>query len=301
MRDIIRTGLIRINLEDEMKRQFDLKKEAQKHVILTAHRGVCGGNIPCNTLDAFKAALLQKADMIELDVGRSKDGTLYIFHEGCERAQLKCETPFRQMTDKEISELRYVNADGVFTSNKVNTVDEAFSFLKDKCYINVDKFDLYPDDIIKAIKKHDLMSQVVVKTPAENMKLDIIEAIAPELPYIVIINEEDKVTDEIASRNINFVGVETVFKSESSPVATDEYRRKIHERGLLLWGNGIVFNYKRVLSAGHSDDISITGDPDNGWGWLARKNFDIIQTDWPLQVRMYLEEKGLYWREGSSK
>lgn len=281
-----------------MRRQFDLRTEAREHVILTAHRGVCGGNIPCNTLDAFRAALYQKADMIELDVGRSKDGTLYIFHEGCERVQLKCETPLREMTDKEISELRYVNMDGALTNNKVNTVDEAFAYLKNKCYINVDKFDLYPGDIIQAIQKHGIMSQVVVKTPAENMHLDVIEEISPELPYIVIINEEDKVSEEIARRNIHFVGIETVFKTENSPVATDEYRRMIHDRGLLLWGNGIVFNYKRVLSAGHSDDVSITGDPDNGWGWLARKGFDIIQTDWPLNARMYLEEKGLYEKGG---
>lgn len=234
--------------------------------------------------------------MIELDVGRSKDGTLYIFHEGCERVQLGTEKKLGEMSDAQIKELRYLNADAIPTVHGVNTFDEAFEFLKGKCYINVDKFVFYPDDITRAIRRHGMMDQVVVKTPAERMQLDVIEALAPEMPYIVIIKEKDEVSDLIAHRNVNFVGIETVFAHEDSPVGTDAYREEIHRRGLLLWGNGIVFNYKRVLSAGHSDDVSITGNPQDGWGWLARKGFDIIQTDWPLQAALYLKEAGLYER-----
>ena len=47
--------------------------------IVCAHRGVSGGNIPCNTLPAFKAALYQGAEMIELDVSKSKDGGFFVF------------------------------------------------------------------------------------------------------------------------------------------------------------------------------------------------------------------------------
>ena len=234
--------------------------------------------------------------MIELDVGRSLDGTLYIFHEGCERVQLGTDRKLGEMTDQEIRELRYLNTDAVPTVHGVNTFDEAFEFLKGRCYINVDKFNLYPDDIIRAIRRHGMMDQVVVKTPAKQMQLDVIEALAPQMPYIVIIDEEDHVTEEIARRNVNFIGVEMTFKTEESPVGTDAYREKMKKRGLLLWGNGIVFNHKRVLSAGHSDDVSVTGHPDDGWGWLARKGFDIIQTDWPREAYLYLNETGLYER-----
>ncbi|MBQ9301182.1 MAG: glycerophosphodiester phosphodiesterase family protein [Clostridia bacterium] len=280
-----------------MNKQFDLREEAKNHLLIAAHRGVYGGNIPCNTLDAFRAALFQKADMIELDVGKSRDGTLYVFHEGLEKVQLNCDRPLGSMTDAEIKTLRYVNLDRTPTANGINLLDEAFEFLKGKCYINVDKFALYPADIMRTVKRHGLMQQVVVKSPAEKMRLDAIEELAPEIPYIVIIKEEDRVTEEIFHRNINFIGIETVFSSEESPVAQDGYRERMHRRGLLLWGNGIVYNYKHVLSAGHSDDVSITGKPEAGWGWLARKGFDILQTDWPLQIRMYLEENNLYFKE----
>ena len=277
-------------------RKFDLRQEAKDHIILVAHRGVAGGNIPCNTIAAFQAALLQKADMIELDVGKSKDGTLYIFHEGCEQVQLGIDKKLGDMTHDEIRRLRYLNTDAVPTIHGVNTFDEAFEFLKGGCYINVDKFTFYPEEIIRAIRRHGMEDQVVIKTPAERMQLDMIEALAPDFPYIVIINEADTVTDAIASRKVNFVGVETVFKTEQSPVGTDAYREKARAHDWLLWGNSIVFNHKRLLSAGHNDDVSITGAPQDGWGWLAQKGFDMIQTDWPLQAYLYLQQTDCYER-----
>ena len=38
----------------------------EKKILLVAHRGVCGGNIPCNSLQAFRSAINMGADMIEL-------------------------------------------------------------------------------------------------------------------------------------------------------------------------------------------------------------------------------------------
>ena len=59
-----------------------------------------------------------------------------------------------------------------------------------------------------------------------------------------------------------------------------------------MWANAIIYNYKVQLAAGHSDDTSLTVDPDLGWGWLADRGYDIIQTDWVLAMRQYLESTG---------
>ncbi len=42
-----------------------------KRILLAAHRGVCAGNIPCNTAESYEAAIIQGADIIELDVSVS--------------------------------------------------------------------------------------------------------------------------------------------------------------------------------------------------------------------------------------
>ena len=64
--------------------KFDLKQTAKEKIIVVAHRGVWSGNIPCNTIAAYNAALAQGADMIEIDVDMSADKKLWIFHQ-CRR------------------------------------------------------------------------------------------------------------------------------------------------------------------------------------------------------------------------
>ena len=41
---------------------------------------------------------------------------------------------------------------------------------------------------------------------------------------------------------------------------------------------------------GHSDDVSVTGETEKGW--LADRGYDIIQTDWTLALKTYLEKTG---------
>ena len=60
-------------------------------VLVAAHRGVAGGNVPCNSLLGYRGALRQGADIVELDVSRSLDGTLYAFHPCMEPRFLRSE------------------------------------------------------------------------------------------------------------------------------------------------------------------------------------------------------------------
>ena len=48
--------------------KFDIRETASERVILCAHRGLWGGNIPCNNIIAYEFALTEGADMIEIDV-----------------------------------------------------------------------------------------------------------------------------------------------------------------------------------------------------------------------------------------
>ena len=101
-----------------------------------------------------------------------------------------------------------------------------------------------------------------------------------------IISETDKCTEDLLKRKINFIGAEVLFKTEESQVASPEYIDAMHKKGLLLWANAIVYDYRAVLTAGHTDDSSLTGDPYSGWGWLVDRGYDIIQTDWTLAAKL---------------
>ena len=249
------------------QKSFDLVRDARRKTLLVAHRGISGGNIPCNTIAAFDAALADGADMIELDVSRSLDGTLYVFHGGCELAHLGLCRPLTDLTDAEIRVLRYLNCDLGITEHPVYTFDDVLEHLKGRCYINVDKFALYMQPITEAIRRHGMQEQIVVKTGVSGderskEQLDRVEQIAPDLNYIAILQEEDNCTEQALKRNMRYIGVEAVFKSDAAPIAQESYIKRMHDLGLVVWGNAIVFSYKVVLAGGHSDDRSIQGDPE---------------------------------------
>lgn len=277
---------------------FDLKATAREKIILVAHRGASGGNIPCNTLAAYEIALKQGADMIEIDADMSADGKLFVFHPGMESAHLNQKIDIARMTADEVTRLRFVNFDDTPTQFPVNTLDEILDAFKGRCYINVDKFWEHPREISDAIRAHGMTEQILVKTAPKKELFDVIEAYAPDIQYMVILREDaGDVHGELMRRRIRYVGQELLFKTESDPVARDEYLSSLKRDGILTWVNAIVYNYQTVLNAGHSDDRALTESMDEGWGWLARKGFDFIQTDWPLMLKSYLESENLLIRK----
>ena len=91
---------------------------------------------------------------------------------------------------------------------------------------------------------------------------------------------------------LNYVGAEVLFKQDDSAMASEAYIQEMHEKGLICWVNAIVYSYRAVLSGGHNDDVSVSQDPDSGWGWLLKKGYDVIQTDWPLALSLYMKRSG---------
>jgi glycerophosphoryl diester phosphodiesterase len=258
---------------------------------LAAHRGICGANIPCNSLAAYKIALDTGADVVEIDVSKSKDGVYFIFHPGMERKFIGEGISLPDMTAKKIKKLRLLNSDGVPTSYPLPTLAEALELLKDKAYINVDKFWNDVEGISAAIRRAGVEKQVIVKTYTDGESLDRVAKYAPDFMFMPMVNKVDEVTDALLARGVNIIGTEILFDSESDPVISREYIDRMHERGLLIWTNAIVYNEKAVISAYHTDDISLTDSPERGWGWLADRGADFIQTDWLAYAKVYFESK----------
>ena len=271
--------------------KFDIREAAKERVILCAHRGVWGGNIPCNNILAYDIAIAQGADMVEIDVTMAGDGELFIFHPGMEQRHLGQDIHLEKMSSAEIKKLRYCNYDGVPTEIPLNTLDEVLEHLKGRCFINVDKFGDHPAKIIEKIKRHDMKDQIILKCAPREENLAVIEKYAPDIQFLPIIREDNGIHEMLQKRNINYIGSELLFTTMDSELASEEYREKMHRDGKLCWVNSIVYNYKAVLSAFHSDDTALAGNPEFGWGWCA-DNFDIIQTDWIGAVAEYLNKTG---------
>ena len=265
-------------------------RQARNYPFLTAHRGVCCANVPCNSIAAYKIALNQGADVVEIDVSKSKDGKFYVFHPGMEHVFLKSEH-LSKLNSWEIDELFLLNQDSVKTSYKVPTLDEVFALLKDKVYINVDKFWTDVEGITEAIRKAGVEKQVIVKTHVDEESLAKVEKYAPDLMFVPMVRDKDEITEDLLKRNINLIGVEVLFKDDTADCISDKYIEKMHEKGLLIWTNSIIYDENDIINGYHSDDVSVADSPDKGWGWLIDKNVDFIQTDWLLALKCYLASR----------
>ena len=275
---------------------FNLFETAKKNVMIVAHRGTCGGNIPCNTLAAYNIALKQGADMIEIDVEMSADGKLFIFHPGAERPHLFYNERISRMNSEDIARLRFVNQDDARTQFGINTLDEIFEAFKGRCYINVDKFWGHPKEIAQAIRRHNIGDQILVKSGLSKNVLDVLEEVAPELQFMAVVKDSFDEHKALMARDINYIGAEVLFSDDTNYLASPEFIDMMHKDGKLVWVNSIIYDYHTQLSGGHSDDSALTESEEYGWGWLADRGFDFIQTDWPIMLINFLKETGRYYR-----
>ena len=163
---------------------------------------------------------------------------------------------------------------------------------KNRCILNLDHgWKCFPD-MIAAVRRHGMEEQVLLKAPATEENLKAVEDLAPDMMFMGIIKNEDTITPLLESMKIRYVAAELIFDREDSPLISPEYIKGHHDKGRLLWCNAIVYNYQKVLSAGHTDDVAVLGDPDAGWGWIVDRGFDIIQTDWTRELKDYLDSRG---------
>lgn len=275
---------------------FNIYDKAKENIIVVAHRGVSGGNIPCNTLTAYEIALKQGADMIEVDVSCSCDGKLFLFHPGMEIEHLDKDINLSEMTYKQIRNLRYVNYDNTPTQFRIAGFEDFLEQFKGRCFINIDKFWGNPELIYKTIRRHGMTEQMLVKSKPSKKVYDVLENLCPELPFIPIVSENHESHSELMIKNINYAGAEVLFKKDDSYLASPEFIEMMHRDNKLVWVNSIIYDYKEQLSGGHSDDTAMTVSEDYGWGWLADRGFDFIQTDWTMMLIDYLKKSGKYYK-----
>ena len=88
---------------------------------IMAHRGA-SAYVQNNTLEAFRLAEEMGADGVELDVRRTKDGELVVFHD----ASLEVDGAKRLIADLTLEELRAIDLNGC----TVPTLDEALDYLR---------------------------------------------------------------------------------------------------------------------------------------------------------------------------
>ena len=270
---------------------MDYLSSLNGRVFVAAHRGLASGNVPCNSIPGYKAALRTGADVIELDVSRSLDGTLYCFHPGMEKRFTGSDKLISQMHDDEADRLRLLNMDGAVTDEKVPLLRDALALMKGRCLVNVDKFWTDIPGISGLIREMGMADQVIIKAAPKQEFLSLIRRYAQDMPFMPVVFSDNGLHDMLVKdRSIRYAGAEVIFSGEDSEFCRPEYIEKLHKDGCAIWVNPIIYDYHQQLTAGHTDDIAVSEDEDYGWGWLIDRGYDILQSDFPLQLKTYIRQ-----------
>ena len=135
-----------------------------------------------------------------------------------------------------------------------------------------------------------MYDQIILKSHPEREELEILEAAGPELMYLPILRDPAKL-DFVKQYRVNLYGAEVIFEEEESVFTSETYIDEMHRQQKKLWVNAITLNDTIKLTAGHDDNSAILSGMDEAWGWLLDKGYDIIQTDWPLLLKNYIEKR----------
>ena len=294
-------------------------------VYIMAHRGMAGANIVDNTVESFEVALQAGADMLEMDVCRSTDGEYFIIHDGTEQMMFGMDRNVTTMTSQEIRQLCFLNKNRTRIEHHPHDFDEVLDYLKGRCILNLDRCWDHWDEVLPIVEKHQMEDQILLKSPAAPKYIDFLDSYDTKYMYMPFINDPEEL-DLVKNKNINFVAVQVDSYHIGDAAMEPDFLRKLEKEGLnraicamtlcyplsrdtieaqiKKWSDksdpGTAEKIARRLkdggmrpANGHDDDRSVLGNPDDGWGWLIDRGFNILMTDWPLQMALYLKQKGL--------
>lgn len=277
------------HINENLNRRFQ-----EKGCLIAQHRGARGGNIVGNTLPAFETSLLLGADMFELDVSRSTDGTLYCFHDTTEDMNLRVHINIEQLSDHVIDELQQYNSIWEPSGFGVQRLEDVLTRFSNGELFNVDRSWGKLQETFALLKKYPhAIQQALMKAPAKAELLDQYESEPTKFMFMPIINKLADIDLVLSYENINLVGFELIAKSEHDSLWQDALIKELHKKGYFVWYNAITLSglEKHIMTAGYDDDRSIKQGFDKGWGVLLDKDVDIIQTDWPELLSRYRDSR----------
>lgn len=272
-----------------MNTLFDFAKTIDRPLIV-AHRGTPIGSAYPNTYASAIGAFNSGADIVELDVVRSKDYNYYAFHDGYERLTFDTDKGIAELLKDEISQLRYGK---VLGGSGVCGVEEYFPLLSriGTNFVNIDRsWRYWGNGFLEALSETGNHGYRILKSPPSEEYLDQLAATDVPFPYVAIVTTKQEVEQVRKRRDINLVGFEVLAHTPSDELANVDYLRSLKDHGLLIWLNALNLENLVPLFLGFDDDTSVFEDPNRGWGRLVEYGADIIQTDWPWLARRYFEQ-----------
>ena len=261
---------------------------ANKEVTVVAHRADWRF-APENSLAAIESSIRLGADVVELDVQKTKDGQLILMHDKTLDRTTTGKGKVVEWTLDSIRTLRLKNGAALRTKHRVPTLEEALLTAKGRVMVNLDK--AYPifDEIFPILEKTGTVEQIIMKgsKPVAEVKKDLGKYL-DRIIYMPIVHLDrpgamQQIDDFM--KELHPVAFELLFESDTCQFPK-QVRTKLEGKSK-IWYNTLW----DTMAGGHDDDKSLE-NPDEGYGYLIDKlGATIIQTDRTAYLLEYLQAR----------
>ena len=244
---------------------------------------------PENSLAAIENSIRLGADVVELDVQKTKDGQLILMHDKTLDRTTTGKGKVAEWTLDSIRTLRLKNGAALRTKHRVPTLEEALLTAKGRVMVNLDK--AYPifDEIFPILEKTGTVGQIIMKgsKPVAEVKKDLGKYLNRILYMPIIHLDRPGAMRQIDDfmQELHPVAFELLFESDTCQLPK-QVRAKLEGKSK-IWYNTLW----DTMAGGHDDDKSLE-NPDEGYGYLIDKlGATIIQTDRTAYLLEYLQAR----------
>lgn len=265
-----------------------LKSTSRDYVFVVSHRGDWR-NAPENSIDAIERVIALGADVVELDIQRTKDGQFVLMHDTTLDRTTTGNGYVRDYTVDELKQLKLKSGNGIKTYDRIPTLKEGLLAAKGRILVNIDKGGTYIKEILPIIKETGTASQVIIKGkyPVSKVLADYGDNSGGML-YMPIVDFDlpgaEAMIDDF-NKNFKPVAFEVLFKKENNKLLSSLKKTPSEPR---LWINTLWDS----MCGNHDDELAIR-NPDAHWGWVVAQQATIIQTDRTAELIGYLKSKNL--------
>jgi glycerophosphoryl diester phosphodiesterase len=264
-----------------------------KEVLVIVHRGDWR-NAPENSIRAIENTIKMGADMVEIDIQKTKDGQLILMHDKTLNRTTNGKGNVSDFTLEEIKKLYLKSGIGIETHHRIPTLEEAMLVAKGRIFVNIDKGYNHLNEVYKILERTGTLKQTVVKSGGDYEKVtsEKGKAFFNQVLFMPVVNLDKPDAATIISSytaKMKPVAFELVFNSDTSKIINQF--SQIKNTGSRVWVNTLWPS----LNASHHDDLAVEeGNLKDSWDWIIAKGVNMIQTDRPQELLQYLRENKLH-------
>ncbi|PBC23210.1 MULTISPECIES: glycerophosphodiester phosphodiesterase family protein [unclassified Mesorhizobium] len=298
--------------------RFEHANQWRDHVMVAAHRAgsmQAGKTLYAeNSLAAVEGSIAMGAEIVEVDIRRSKDGEFVVMHDSWLDRTTTCRGEVAKYTLAELKTCRLViEGTRAVTDERVSTLREMLLATRDRILINLDN-KLEVGDLpgmIAVARDLGMADQVIVKENLWNQtRIATVKAamaaIGGGVQFMPIIADDavhdagfaGTVDHAFSPRAIELInwraGAETLTET-GGPLFSTRMRAAAVRGNWHIWADtyAIVNKPSGFLAGGRGDELAVQASlPREVWGFWADRGATIIQTDEPKAAIAWLAANG---------